>query len=77
MNITNEAAIHWYFTNVHNLIKKLGAEYVIFEGAEGNTFLQHSIQAPKGLEGDSYTEYLAAAAVAKLGNSAIITASSR
>ncbi|XP_068117321.1 SITS-binding protein-like [Hyperolius riggenbachi] len=76
LNITNKVAESWYSNNVKNLISKLGAEYITIEGVEGNTFLEQSIQPPRGFEGDRYTEALAAM-VAKLGNSAIITASTR
>ncbi|MEE6499360.1 hypothetical protein FKM82_003422 [Ascaphus truei] len=76
LNITSEAAVKWYLNTVSTLRKKLGAEYMTFEGVEGNTFMEQSIQPPKGLEGDSYTGFLALLA-AKLGNSTIITASTR
>ncbi|KAM4723215.1 SITS-binding protein-like [Rhinophrynus dorsalis] len=76
LNITSEAAVKWYLNTVSMLKNKLGAEYVMFEGVEGNTFMEQSIQPPKGLEGDSYTGFLAALA-AKFGNSTIITASTR
>ncbi|XP_063802161.1 myogenesis-regulating glycosidase [Pseudophryne corroboree] len=76
LNVTSKDAVNWYFNKVNNLRNKLGAQYIIFEGAEGNTFLEQSMQPPKGLEGDRYAEYLAKA-IAQLGKSAIITASAR
>ncbi|OCT83913.1 SITS-binding protein [Xenopus laevis] len=76
LNITSENAVNWYLNTVRALKHKLGAEYVTFEGVEGNTFLEQSIQPPMGQEGDRYTGFLAEMA-AKLGNSTIVTATTR
>lgn len=69
-------AAAWYLDGVKSSISKLAAKYIMFEGVEGNTFLEQSMQAPRGFEGDRYAELLVGAA-AKLGNSAIVTASTR
>ncbi|XP_053576423.1 SITS-binding protein-like [Bombina bombina] len=76
LNITNDAAVNWYLNSLSSLKNKLGAEYIMFEGLEGNTFVEQSFRTTKCLEGENYTGFLAALAV-KLGNSTIITASTR
>uniref|UniRef100_A0A8C5QEL3 Glycosyl hydrolase family 31 C-terminal domain-containing protein n=1 Tax=Leptobrachium leishanense TaxID=445787 RepID=A0A8C5QEL3_9ANUR len=76
LNITSKPAIDWYLNTVTSLKNKLGAEYVAFEGVEGNTFIEQSMQPSGGLEDDHYTGFLASL-VDKLGNSTIITASTR
>ncbi|KAM8939164.1 SITS-binding protein-like [Pelodytes ibericus] len=76
LNITSEAAVNWYLSTVSTLKQKLGAEYVMFEGVEGNTFVEQSMQLLMGLEGERYSGFLASL-VAKLGNSTIITAGTR
>ncbi|CAI9578208.1 unnamed protein product, partial [Staurois parvus] len=48
LNITNNGAATWYLNNVKSLINKLGTKYIKFEGVEGNTFLEQSIQPPRG-----------------------------
>ncbi|XP_053305520.1 SITS-binding protein-like [Spea bombifrons] len=76
LNISSEAAVYWYLNSVSTLKNKLGAEYVTFEGVEGNVFMEQSMQPRRGLERDGYTGFLASMAT-KLGNSTIITASTR
>ncbi|XP_063293792.1 SITS-binding protein-like [Pelobates fuscus] len=76
LNITSETAVNWYLNTVSSLKSKLGAKYVSFEGVGGNTFIEQSMNPAKGLQGDHYTGFLASL-VAKLGNSTIITASTR
>ncbi|XP_077316919.1 SITS-binding protein-like [Lithobates pipiens] len=76
LNISNNGAATWYLNSVKRLINKLGPKYIMFEGVGGNTFLEQSIQPPRGFEADRYTEMLVGA-VTNLGNSAIVTACTR
>ncbi|XP_069480227.1 SITS-binding protein-like [Ambystoma mexicanum] len=76
LNVTCEAAVTWYLDTVSKLQKKLGAEYVTFEGGDSNTFTEQSVHPPASLEGDSYITYFAMIA-SKLGNSSILTAGTR
>ncbi|NXR88751.1 SP15 protein, partial [Hypocryptadius cinnamomeus] len=76
LNVTSEAALGWYLARARRLRQALGATYVAFEGVEGNSFLEQDVPAPAELEGDGYTEALAAA-LATLGNGTIISAGSR
>ncbi|XP_030416600.1 SITS-binding protein-like isoform X3 [Gopherus evgoodei] len=76
LNVTNDAARSWYMDRVSLLWQRLGAQYVTFEGAEGNTFAEQAIQPPRELEGDKYIGIFALMA-ATLGNSTIISAITR
>ncbi|NXU10277.1 SP15 protein, partial [Pardalotus punctatus] len=76
LNVTSEAARGWYLARARRLRQALGATYVSFEGVEGNSFLEQDVPAPAELEGDGYTEVLAAA-LAMLGNGTIISAGTR
>ncbi|NXQ24056.1 SP15 protein, partial [Alaudala cheleensis] len=76
LNVTSQAALHWYLARARRLRQALGATYVAFEGVEGNSFLEQDVPAPAGLEGDGYAEVLAAA-LATLGNGTVISAGSR
>ncbi|XP_069713066.1 SITS-binding protein-like [Phaenicophaeus curvirostris] len=76
LNVTSEAALSWYLARARHLRQALGAAYVVFEGAEGNAFLEQDVRPPAELEGDGYTEALAAA-LATLGNATIISAGAR
>ncbi|KAM7165127.1 SITS-binding protein-like [Macrochelys suwanniensis] len=76
LNVTNDAARTWYMDRVSLLWQRLGAQYVTFEGAEGNTFAEQAIQPPRELEGDKYIGMFALMA-ATLGNSTIISAITR
>ncbi|XP_014164735.1 SITS-binding protein-like [Geospiza fortis] len=76
LNVTSEAALGWYLARARRLRQALGAAYVAFEGVEGNSFLEQDVPAPAELEGDRYTEALAAA-LATLGNGTVISAGSR
>ncbi|TFJ95655.1 acyl-CoA dehydrogenase [Platysternon megacephalum] len=76
LNVTNDAARSWYMDRVSLLWQRLGAQYVTFEGAEGNTFAEQAIQPPRELEGDKYIGIFALMA-ATLGNSTIISAVTR
>ncbi|XP_077035510.1 SITS-binding protein-like [Agelaius phoeniceus] len=76
LNVTSEAALGWYLARARRLRQALGATYVAFEGVEGNSFLEQDVPAPAELEGDGYTEALAAALVT-LGNGTVISAGSR
>ncbi|XP_073203142.1 SITS-binding protein-like isoform X5 [Lepidochelys kempii] len=76
LNVTNDAARNWYMDRVSLLWQRLGAQYVTFEGAEGNTFAEQTVQPPKELEGDKYIGIFALMA-ATLGNSTIISAVTR
>ncbi|NXY21586.1 SP15 protein, partial [Atrichornis clamosus] len=76
LNVTSEAALGWFLARARRLRQALGATYVVFEGAEGNSFLEQDVPAPAGLEGDGYTEVLAAA-LATLGNGTAISAGVR
>lgn len=76
LNVTNEAALSWYLSRARGLRHKLGATYVIFEGAEGNAFLEQAMSPPAELAGDQYAEMLAAALVT-LGNATVISVGAR
>ncbi|KAF2974523.1 hypothetical protein EK904_000476, partial [Melospiza melodia maxima] len=76
LNVTSEAALGWYLARARRLRQALGATYMAFEGVEGNSFLEQDVPAPAELEGDRYTEVLAAA-LATLGNGTIVSAGSR
>lgn len=76
LNVTSEAALQWYLARARHLQQALGATYVAFEGVEGNSFLEQDVPAPAELEGDGYSEVLAAA-LATLGNGTIISAGTR
>ncbi|NXL35330.1 SP15 protein, partial [Glaucidium brasilianum] len=73
LNVTSEPALNWYLARAQRLQQALGATYVIFEGAEGNVFLERAVPPPAELTGDRYTTVLAAA-LAALGNATIISA---
>ncbi|XP_053922825.1 SITS-binding protein [Cuculus canorus] len=76
LNVTSEAALSWFLARAQHLRQALGAAYVVFEGAEGNAFLEQAVPPPAELAGDGYTEALAAA-LATLGNATIISAGAR
>ncbi|NWR95035.1 SP15 protein, partial [Furnarius figulus] len=76
LNVTSEAALTWYLARARRLRQALGATYVIFEGVEGNSFLEQDVPPPTELAGDEYTRVLAAA-LATLGNGTIISAGAR
>ncbi|XP_074698109.1 SITS-binding protein-like [Strix aluco] len=73
LNVTSELALSWYLARAQRLRQALGAAYVVFEGAEGNVFLERAVPPPAELAGDRYTAALAAA-LAALGNATIISA---
>ncbi|NXE98230.1 SP15 protein, partial [Menura novaehollandiae] len=76
LNITSEAALGWFLSRARRLRQALGATYVVFEGVEGNSFLEQDVPAPTELACDGYTEVLAAA-LATLGNGTVISAGIR
>ncbi|NXC49994.1 SP15 protein, partial [Penelope pileata] len=76
LNVTNEVALSWFLARARHLWQALGARYLVFEGAEGNAFLEQAVSPPTELAGDRYTEMLAAALVT-LGNATIISAGAR
>ncbi|XP_009999770.1 PREDICTED: SITS-binding protein-like [Chaetura pelagica] len=76
LNVTSEEALSWYLARAQRLQQQLGATYVVFEGAEGNTFLEQALPPPAELQGDRYTQVLAAA-LATLGNATVISAGTR
>ncbi|XP_010186051.1 PREDICTED: SITS-binding protein-like, partial [Mesitornis unicolor] len=76
LNVTSEAALSWYLARARRLRQALGATYVVFEGAEGDAFLEQGVPPPAELAGDRYTGTLAAA-LATLGNGTIISAGAR
>ncbi|NXD83590.1 SP15 protein, partial [Halcyon senegalensis] len=76
LNVTSEAALSWYLARAQRLRQVLAASYVVFEGAEGNAFLEQDVPPPPELVGDQYTTALAAA-LATLGNATIISAGAR
>ncbi|KAJ7344291.1 hypothetical protein JRQ81_000241 [Phrynocephalus forsythii] len=76
LNVTSQAAILWYMEQARLLKQQLGAEYVVFEGGEGNLFVEQAIPPPTELRGERYLCSLALMAAA-LGNSSIISAGSR
>ncbi|NWQ69494.1 SP15 protein, partial [Neopipo cinnamomea] len=73
LNVTSEAALGWYLARARRLRQALGATYVIFEGVEGNSFLEQDVPPPAELAGDGYTRVLAAALVT-LGNGTVVSA---
>ncbi|XP_042641132.1 SITS-binding protein-like [Tyto alba] len=73
LNVTSEAALNWFLARARRLRQALGAAYVVFEGAEGNAFLEQAVPPPAELAGDRYTAALAAA-LAALGNATVISA---
>ncbi|NXG18622.1 SP15 protein, partial [Grallaria varia] len=73
LNVTSEAALTWYLARARRLRQALGATYVVFEGVEGNSFLEQDVQPPMELAGDGYARALATA-LATLGNGTIISA---
>nr|XP_020639835.1 SITS-binding protein-like [Pogona vitticeps] len=76
LNLTSQAAVLWYMDQVRFLKHQLGAEYVVFEGGEGNLFMEQAIPAPTKLRGEKYLHILTLMAAA-LGNSSIISAGTR
>lgn len=76
LNVTSQAAVLWYMDRVSFLKHRLGAEYVVFEGGEGNLFMEQAIPPPLELSGDKYICMLALMA-ATMGNSSIISAGTR
>ncbi|XP_023697933.1 SITS-binding protein isoform X1 [Paramormyrops kingsleyae] len=76
LNITNPAAVNWFLNKVGGLHARLGMEYVILEGGEGNPFEEQAMQTPKALAGDEYIGLLAGVA-AKIGDTAIVTSGTR
>ncbi|XP_057286540.1 SITS-binding protein-like isoform X1 [Pezoporus wallicus] len=76
LNVTSEAALSWYLARARRLRHALGAAYLVFEGAEGNAFLEQAVPPPAELEGDRYTGLLAEA-LATLGNATVISAGAR
>ncbi|NXX75133.1 SP15 protein, partial [Urocolius indicus] len=76
LNVTSAAALSWYLERAQRLRHDLGAAYVVFEGAEGNAFLQQAVPPPIELAGDQYIEVLATA-LATLGNATVISAGTR
>ncbi|NXX62681.1 SP15 protein, partial [Scopus umbretta] len=73
LNVTSEAALSWYLARARRLRQALGATYTVFEGAEGNAFLEQAVLPPAELAGDRYTGALAVA-LATLGNATVISA---
>ncbi|NXL52027.1 SP15 protein, partial [Podilymbus podiceps] len=76
LNVTSETALGWYLARARRLRQALGAAYVVFEGAEGNAFLEQAVPPPTELAGDRYAGALAAALV-MLGNATVISAGAR
>ncbi|NXF10781.1 SP15 protein, partial [Smithornis capensis] len=76
LNVTSEAALGWYLARAQHLQQALGATYVVFEGVEGNSFLEQDVPPPTELVGDGYTQVLVAA-LATLGNGTIVSAGTR
>ncbi|XP_054684074.1 SITS-binding protein-like isoform X2 [Grus americana] len=76
LNVTSEAALSWYLARARGLRQALGAAYMVFEGAEGNAFLEQAVPPPAELAGDRYAAALAAA-LATLGNATVISAGAR
>ncbi|NWS72493.1 SP15 protein, partial [Crotophaga sulcirostris] len=76
LNVTSKAALSWYLARAQRLRQVLGATYVVFEGAEGNAFLEQAVPPPAELASNGYTEALAVA-LGTLGNATIISAGAR
>ncbi|NXH12343.1 SP15 protein, partial [Bucco capensis] len=76
LNVTSEVALSWYLARARRLQQALGATYMVFEGAEGNAFLEQAVPPAPELAGDRYTAELATA-LATLGNGMVISAGAR
>nr|XP_056707675.1 SITS-binding protein-like [Euleptes europaea] len=76
LNVTTQAAVLWFMDRVRLLKQRMGAEYVVLEGGEGNLFMEQAIQPPVELKGDKYI-YILALIAATLGNSSIMSAGTR
>ncbi|NXK13411.1 SP15 protein, partial [Herpetotheres cachinnans] len=76
LNVTSEVALNWYLARARRLRQALGTTYMVFEGAEGNAFLEQAVPPPAELAGDQYTGALAVA-LATLGNATVISAGAR
>ncbi|NXW44663.1 SP15 protein, partial [Nyctiprogne leucopyga] len=76
LNVTSEVALGWYLARARRLRQVLGATYMVFEGIEGNSFLEQDVPPPAELEGDRYAGALAEA-LATLGNATVISAGAR
>ncbi|XP_017573015.1 SITS-binding protein [Pygocentrus nattereri] len=76
LNITNPEAINWFLERVGSLHSRLGMEYVILEGGEGNPFKEQALRPPPALTGDEYVGLLADLAE-RIGDNAIVSAGTR
>uniref|UniRef100_A0ACB8G300 Uncharacterized protein n=2 Tax=Sphaerodactylus townsendi TaxID=933632 RepID=A0ACB8G300_9SAUR len=76
LNVTSQAAVLWYMDQVRLLKQRVGAEYVVLEGGEGNLFMEQAIQSPVELKGDKYI-YMLALIAATLGNSSVMSVGTR
>ncbi|XP_036431692.1 SITS-binding protein [Colossoma macropomum] len=76
LNITNPEAISWFLERVGSLHSRLGMEYVILEGGEGNPFEEQALRPPPALTGDEYVGLLAGLAE-RIGDNAIVSAGTR
>ncbi|KAI4894592.1 hypothetical protein NFI96_018816 [Prochilodus magdalenae] len=76
LNITNPEAITWFLEKVGNLHSRLGMEYIILEGGEGNPFEEQALRPPAALTGDEYIGLLAGLAE-RIGDNVIVSAGAR
>uniref|UniRef100_W5LBR6 Si:ch211-236l14.4 n=1 Tax=Astyanax mexicanus TaxID=7994 RepID=W5LBR6_ASTMX len=76
LNITNPKAVNWFLERVGSLHSRLGMEYIILEGGEGNPFEEQALRPPPALAGDEYVGLLAGLAE-RIGDNAIVSAGTR
>nr|XP_004563426.2 SITS-binding protein isoform X1 [Maylandia zebra] len=76
LNITNPGAVSWFLDRVGALQTRLGMEYIMLEGGEGNLFEEQALRPPQALGGDKYISLLADLAT-RIGDSTIMTAGTR
>ncbi|XP_062857487.1 SITS-binding protein [Trichomycterus rosablanca] len=76
LNITNPEATNWFLERVSSLHSRLGMEYIMLEGGEGNPFEEQALRTPSALTGDEYIRLLAHLAE-NIGHNAIVSTGTR
>ncbi|XP_053339020.1 SITS-binding protein [Clarias gariepinus] len=76
LNITNPEATNWFLERVSSLHTRLGMEYVMLEGGEGNPFEEKNIRRSTVLIGDEYIRLLADLA-GNIGGNTVVSAGTR
>lgn len=59
LNLTNPEAVSWFLDRVGSLQARLGMEFIMLEGGEGNVFEEQALRPPQSLSGDRYISLLA------------------